>query len=39
MTLQYKLSKKTNTKVYVVPIKTLDDAMKVVQKLRESGII
>ena len=24
--------------MYVVPIKTLDDAMKVVQKLRESGI-
>jgi histidyl-tRNA synthetase len=32
------LAKKTNTKVYVVPIKALAEGIKIVQKLRQSGI-
>ena len=30
--------KKTNTKIYIIPIKTLDESMKIIQKLREAGI-
>jgi len=29
---------KTNTKVYVIPIKTLNESMKIAQQLREAGI-
>ncbi len=30
--------KKTNTKIYVIPIKTIDESIEIVQKLRDAGI-
>ncbi|MBI4452997.1 histidine--tRNA ligase [Candidatus Woesearchaeota archaeon] len=33
-----KISIKTNTKVYVIPIKTLNESMKIAQQLRDAGI-
>lgn len=33
-----KTNKKTNTKVYVIPIKTLNESMKIAQQLRDAGI-
>ena len=33
-----KTSQKTNTKVYVIPIKTLNESMKIAQQLRDAGI-
>ncbi len=33
-----KTAKKTNTRVYVIPIKTLNESMKIAQQLREAGI-
>ena len=33
-----KTAKKTNTNVYVIPIKTLNESMKIAQQLREAGI-
>jgi len=32
------LMQKTNTKAYVIPIKTLNEGLKIAQKLREAGI-
>ena len=33
-----KIKQKTNTKVYVIPIKTLNESMKIAQQLRDAGI-
>ncbi len=33
-----KSQKKTNTKVYVIPIKTLNESVKIAQQLRDAGI-
>ena len=33
-----KEKKKTNTKVYIIPIKSLDESAKIAQQLRENGI-
>ena len=33
-----KITKKTNTQVYVIPIKTLNESMKIAQQLRDAGI-
>ena len=33
-----KINKKTSTKVYIIPIKTLNESTKIAQKLRDSGI-
>ncbi|MEK6984531.1 MAG: histidine--tRNA ligase [Nanoarchaeota archaeon] len=33
-----KTKQKTNTKVYVIPIKALNESMKIVQQLRDAGI-
>jgi len=36
--LQEKFDKKTPTKVYVIPINTINESLKIVQQLREEGI-
>ncbi|MAG91934.1 histidine--tRNA ligase [Candidatus Woesearchaeota archaeon] len=36
--IKQKNKQKTNTKIYVIPIKTLDESMKIAQKLRDAGI-
>ncbi|MBI4143382.1 histidine--tRNA ligase [Candidatus Woesearchaeota archaeon] len=33
-----KITQKTNTQVYIIPIKTLNESMKIAQQLRETGI-
>ena len=33
-----KTKQKTNTQVYIIPIKTLDESMKIAQQLRDAGI-
>lgn len=33
-----KISKKTNTKVYIIPIKTINESIKIAQQLRNAGI-
>ncbi|MBI2656102.1 histidine--tRNA ligase [Candidatus Woesearchaeota archaeon] len=32
------ITKKTNTKVYIIPIKTINESMKIAQQLRDAGI-
>lgn len=32
------ITKKTNTKVYIIPIKTISESMKIAQQLRDAGI-
>ncbi|MBI2659864.1 histidine--tRNA ligase, partial [Candidatus Woesearchaeota archaeon] len=33
-----KITQKTNTQVYIIPIKTLNESMKIAQQLRDAGI-
>ncbi len=33
-----KTKRKTNTKAYIIPIKTLNESMKIAQQLRDAGI-